>query len=272
MVSDNKKGVRHQFLDSVFQMGYHAYMEKLFVLYTALSVFGIGITIIDFLGVLDHHDNADGVSHGDGSSHTADDFGDSDSSAEPADYDVGDSYGGHDYGDSSGGHDSGDSSGGHDSGHSSAGQADHPGSYLSPGQSGVRAVTIIMGILRTTVYFSLGFGPTGLFAWFRGLSPGMSLLWALGVGSAISVLARLLRRFIRHDLDSSIKSEEFLMETGMLLLPLMGDEISKISVKRYGRETELYVKSKDKTVKFPKGKIVRIIDYNDNIYWVESAE
>ena len=244
-------------------------MEKLFVLYMALSVFGIGITIIDFLGIFDHHDDtADGAVHdGDASSHTADDFGDSDSSAGPAesaesaDYDVGDSSGGH-----------GDSTGGHDIDHSSAGQTDHPGSYLSPGHSGVRAVTIIMGTLRTAVYFSLGFGPTGLFAWFRGLSPGKSLLWALGVGLAISVLARLLRRFIRHDLDSSIGSEEFLMETGILLLPLEGDKISKICVKRYGRETELYVKSKNETVKLSKGKIVRIIDYNDNIYWVEPAE
>jgi len=89
---------------------------------------------------------------------------------------------------------------------------------------------------------------------------------------AIAVIAWLLRRFIRHDLDSSIGSDEFLMETGTLLLPLEGDSISKITVKRFGKETELYVKSRDANVKLPKGKTVRIIEYDNEVYWVEPAE
>ena len=219
-------------------------MDKIFVLYTALSVFGIGITIVDFLGILDH---AGGGDHGDG-----------------ADGDAAHGDTAHDHGD-----DGSDSLPGH---HGHELTAEHHGSYLGPDHSGIRGVTIIMQLLRTAVYFSLGFGPTGLFAWFKKLPPARGLFWALGVGAAITVFAWLLRRFIRHDLDSSIASEEYLMETGPLLLPLEGDAISKMAVKRFGKEAELYVKSKNTDVKFPKGKIVRIVDYDNDVYWIEPAE
>ena len=195
------------------------------MLFTALSVFGIGITIIDFLGIFDNIGQED-----------------------------------------SGGTE-GESSGG-----SEADGTGHHGSYLSSGHTGFRAVTCIMNLLRSAVYFSLGFGPTGLFALFKGLSRSTSLLWAGGMGLAITVLAWFLRRLIRQDLDSSIKNIDFLMETGALILPLEGDSISKILVQKFGKETEVYVKSKDTAAKLPKGHVVRIIDYDKEIYWIESAE
>jgi hypothetical protein len=129
-----------------------------------------------------------------------------------------------------------------------------------------------MGLLRTVVYFSLGFGPTGLFAWFTGLSRTGGLLWACVMGSLIAVFARLLRRFIRRDLDSSIRPEEFLMEPGVLLLPLEGGQISKAAVRQFGREKELYVRCRDAAVRLPKGKTVRIVEYDNDVYWVEPLE
>ncbi|MDR1142798.1 MAG: hypothetical protein LBK77_01110, partial [Spirochaetaceae bacterium] len=140
------------------------------------------------------------------------------------------------------------------------------------GDAGVRAVTAVMGLLRTVVYFSLGFGPTGLFAWFTGLSRTGGLVWACVMGSLIAVFARLLRRFIRRDLDSSIKPDEFLMETGVLLLPLEGGRISKAAVRQFGRETELYVRCRDPEARLPKGKTVRIVEYDNDVYWIEPLE
>jgi len=41
-------------------------------------------------------------------------------------------------------------------------------------------------------------------------------------------------------------------------------------VRRYGREAELYVRAKDPGAAFPKGAAVRIVDYDDDCYWVET--
>jgi hypothetical protein len=197
-------------------------MANLFILYITLTVFGVGATIADFLGVMDHSDD-------------------------------------------SGGHD------GHD-------LSDHHGSNLSPEnkqpeeKQGIRAITRIIGILRNTVYFSLGFGPTGLFASYSGLSRFSGLLWACGVGVAMIILARTLKRFVRRDLDSSIKPEDLLQEKGTLLLPLEGKAISKAAVRQFGREMEIFVRCKNNEIKLPKGKEIIVVDYDNNVYWIEPLE
>ncbi|MDR1506230.1 MAG: hypothetical protein LBI67_03930 [Treponema sp.] len=219
---------------------------NLVLLYTALSVFGLGVTVIDFLGILDQP--GEGPGNGDAGETDGGDSDDGDG-------------GGPDDGDDGGDSDRGDSDGGQ-------GRA----SYLSPGSSGVKAVTAVMGLLRTAVYFSLGFGPTGLFALFRGLSRNQGLFWAVGVGAAVAVLARALRGFIRRDLDSSIKPEEFLMEKAVLLLPMTPGSISRAAVKQYGKETELYVKCRDPRAAMEKGTEVLISDYDNEVYWVESLK
>jgi len=39
-------------------------MADLFVLFTSLTVFGVGVTILDFLGIMDHFGSSDGDGHG----------------------------------------------------------------------------------------------------------------------------------------------------------------------------------------------------------------
>jgi hypothetical protein len=228
---------------------------NLIILYTALAVFGLGVTIIDFLGILNHGDEDSG-----GGDHTGDADGASVGSPED---DTGDNDSG----------DGGDNSGnnGEDTGSHGGQDAHDHASYLSPGSSGIKAVTAVMALLRTAVYFSFGAGPTGLFALFRGLSRGESLLWAAGVGTGTALLARVLRRFIRRDLDSSIKPEEFLMEKAVLLLPLDPGTIAKAVVRQYGTETEIYVKCRDPRAALKKGTELRIIDFDNELYWVEAA-
>jgi hypothetical protein len=246
---------------------------NLLILYTALSVVGLGVTIIDFLGVLNHGDEDSGS--GDQSGETDDGGGDAGDDGHDIGDDSGDGgydIGDHDSGDD--GHDSSDTeSGGHgDDGGQSGHDAHDHSSYLSPGSSGIKAVTAVMALLRTAVYFSFGAGPTGLFALFRGLAQGQSLLWAAGVGTGTAFLARALRKFLRRDLDSSIKPEEFLMEKAVLLLPLGPGTIAKAVVRQYGKETEIYVKCRDPRAAMKKGTEARIIDFDHELYWIEAVD
>jgi hypothetical protein len=120
------------------------------------------------------------------------------------------------------------------------------------------------------VYFALGAGPTGLFALFTGLSRGQSMIWSIGGGIGIALLTRLLRKFLRRDLDSSIKSEELLMEKALILVPVNPGEIGKALVRRFGTETEIYVRCRDNNTAFPKGAEVQITEYDENFYWIEA--
>jgi len=242
-------------------------MSSLFVLYSALAVFGVGVTIVDLFGVFEHSGQAD-------DSHDGHDSGGHDDGGHDGGHD-GDSSAGHDaggdHGDSDDGHDDGhddDSGGGHD--HAAAHHDGGRGSYVASADSGTRLVARTIGALRMGVYFSLGAGPTGLFAVLTGVGAAQSLAWSAGAGVLIAALARSLRAFIRKDLDSSIRAEEFIMDEATIIVPITQGAMGKAVVRRYGRETELFVKAKDPAKAFSKGSSVRIIDFDDDCYWVES--
>ena len=238
-------------------------MQSFFILYSTLAVFGIGVTIIDLFGVFDHlAPGTDGDSGGDTDAGFAGAEGDSqvsdlqdiqDLQADATDAEV-------NYGDR--------------------------GSWVVSGQSGTRpglqktvrrnadrgtqAVAKLIGTLRTGVYFSLGAGPTGLFALLTGVGAIASLGWSAGAGIFIAVLSRTLRAFVRRDLDSSIKPEEFLMDQAVISVPVSPGAMGKAIVSRYGRDTELYVRCKDQSQALPRGETVRIVDMDDDCYWVEA--
>ncbi len=258
-------------------------MQSLFVLYSALAVFGVGVTIIDLFGVFEHaggsgHDGGDSGHDGGDSGHdggdSVHDGGDSVHDGGNSGHDSGDS--GHDSGDS--GHD-GDDSGhdGDDSGHDhvhmlpSHDTTHHHGSYIASADSATRFVARTIGVLRTGVYFSLGAGPTGLFAVLTGVAPGESLAWSAGAGVFIAILARALRSFIRKDLDSSIAPQEFIMDKATIIVSVTPGAMGKAVVRRYGTEHEVFVRAKDVHAAFTRGDTVRIIDFDDDCYWIELA-
>ncbi|MDR3276369.1 MAG: hypothetical protein LBT11_04025 [Treponema sp.] len=239
-------------------------MSSLLTVFIALSVFGLGITAIDFLGILDHSGDADGDASGGDSAE--DGGGDGDTAGD-----------GDDSGDAGDGDDSGAAGSGDDSGAASPGSHDAV-SYLGPalrerrsevGGRGIRAVTGLLGVLRFLVYFALGAGPAGVFALLTGHSRTESLLWSGGIGLGIAVLARLLRRLFRRNLDSSIKPEEFLMEKALLLVPMEPGSLGKAVIRQYGREQEIYVKCSDTALALPKGTELRIVNYDESTYYVE---
>ncbi len=84
------------------------------------------------------------------------------------------------------------------------------------------------------------------------------------------IFARFLRSFIRKDLDSSVKPEEFLMETAVVSVSVLPGAMGKAIVRHADLETELFVRAKDPQLALKKGASVRIVDYTDDCYWIES--
>jgi len=238
-------------------------MSGLFVLYSALAVFGIGVTVVDLFGVFEHSGQSDDSHDGDsGDAHDDGPDGGHDGGSGDSDHD-----------DGSGDHDDGDH-GGHMPAHPvHAVAADHHddgrGSSISSADSGTRIVARTIGALRMGVYFSLGAGPTGLFAMLTGVQSVESLAWSAGAGIFMAVLARSLRAFIRKDLDSSIKVSEFIMDEAIITVSVMPGAMGKAAVRRYGRETEVFVRAKDSARAFPRGCMVRIVDFDDECCWVD---
>jgi len=240
-------------------------MNNLFILYSALAAFGVGVTIVDLFGIFDHFSGSAGGDHDGG--HDAGHDGSHDDSQ------TDDSSSHDDTGNEAGHHDAISDHSTHDSqianGHHAATHDTHAGSYVASADSGTRIVAKTLGLLRSGVYFSLGAGLTGLFALLTKVSAVPSLLWSAGAGVFIMISARALRSFIRKDLDSSLKPEEFLMETGIISVSLLPGAMGKIIVRHSDLETELYVRAKDTSLNLKKGSTARIVDYTDECYWIE---
>lgn len=251
-------------------------MESFFILYSTLAVFGIGVTVIDLFGVFDQSVSSDtGASDGVGGDSAGADA-DSDGAT---DIDFQDTQGIQDL---QSPQDDGSDSAVHYGDKGSwvvSGRSDQLGTRLetlhtnrSSSGRGPLVVAKAIGTLRTTVYFSLGAGPTGLFALLTGVGGTASLAWSAGAGIFIALLARTLRAFVRRDLDSSIKPEEFLMDQAVISVPVSPGAMGKALVSRYGRDTELYVRCKDRSQALSKGETVRIVDMDDECYWVEAHD
>lgn len=222
-------------------------MQSLFVLYSALAVFGLGVTVVDLFGVFDQAAASDdeGGPDGDEADGTAD------------------------AGDAADAPDGGDGEAGPEGAEAPAASQAARGSLVVGGQKGVRAVAKLIGTLRIGVYFSLGAGPTGLFALLTGVAPTASLAWAAGAGAFIAVLVKALRSFARRDLDSTVGQEEYLMDEAAVTVPVTPGAMGRAVVRRYGREAELYVRCKDPKAGLAKGARVRIVDLDESFYWVE---
>jgi hypothetical protein len=230
-------------------------METLQAIYIALAVFGVGVTIVDLFGALDHGGGHEaGGGHGHDGSHDAGHA-----------HDIGSAHAGHD------GH--------HGPGHEVSRAGDHQGSVLGAAKAeedtGYRrsaAVGRAVGMLRIGVYFALGAGPTGLAALAMKLSALDSFFWAAGAGAVIAVFARLLRRFVRRDLDSSFRPEDFILEEAEITVSISPGLVGRALVRKYGAQSEVYVRAISGDRAFARGARVRIIDYQEDYYIVEAAD
>jgi membrane protein implicated in regulation of membrane protease activity len=228
-------------------------------IYLGLLIYGAGVLLLGFFGVFGHeHDH-------DGSGETA------------SGHDAGlghqggvDSVHDHEGGQVQDAHD-----GAHEAAHDDGQDLQRAASSIAlvdrarRGGAGVAAVSRLASVLRSSVFFAFGAGATGLFAGFRGLGSFEGALWAFGAGILTLAIARLIKRFVRRDLDSSFRSEEFIMEEAVVIVPVEPGRIGKAEIKKYGADIELYIKSVDPSQALAKGERVRIIECSDDCYYVE---
>ncbi len=211
-------------------------MTWLLSLYIGATVFGVGVTLIDFLGLL-------GDQEGD-----ADDGGaealDSDGDAIEADLDA-------------------DSDG-------DAGDVEEGGSVAGHDIRRRRSIILrIMTALRSLVYFSLGFGPVGWFALSTGQSTAMSLAYAAPVGGVVLLGARLLRRVLRSELTSEIKESDLLMEKGTVTVTVNPGQLGRVRVTVGGAYADRYARGKDLEEPLRPGELVRVVEVSDECVYVE---
>ena len=176
------------------------------------------------------------------------------------------------------GDDGGD--GGSDGGHSGEGDVgeggDDAGADDTSGESGVavrgnawqhsrrsgQTLFTILGVLRLTVYFGLGFGPMGLVAMLLGANALVSLLCAVAAGVVAAVLYRRVIRFQQQDLDSTVHDRDLIGERAQVLIAIYPHEIGRVRIKLDQMVRDRYAIS-DADDFIPKGAYVDVIAVSD---------
>jgi hypothetical protein len=225
-------------------------------IYIGCTVFSVGITALDILGVLGGNQDSEG---GDGG-------GDADGGG---DVDGGDVDGGnmHDGGDV-------DIGEGHHDGATDGGtvvtKSDPTVGVEASGmeQRGGVAVLSVLAYLRYTVYFCLGFGPTGWVVMATGRSAPSSLIWAVPAGAVAFGLAYAFFRLQRSDTDSSLHSKELHTRSATVIVPLSHKTMGKVRVQVGMSVTDQYALAAEPDAQFEKGESVWISDVTAECVYV----
>ena len=239
----------------------------LYAIYLATGIFGLGVTIIDLLGMIGDH-GADDASHdgGHGDAHDGGHIdvhmdahadGHADTGAH-GDADV--------YADAHMDAHADGQGDGHGGDHGDAAHGDVIAQHISKGES---VLLNIMRVLRNLIYFCMGFGPTGFVALLMHKSALESLLWAGSLGVIILIGASLLRRALRKDLSSDISSADLLMESGEVIVTIGRGQMGKVRVKVDGVYVDRYAYAKDPEEIIKLGTTVRVVDSDETNIYVE---
>lgn len=228
-------------------------MGWLLSVYIGAAVFGVGVTLVDLLGLFGGHegDNTDSSGHeadghfddGPGGSET-DNGGDA-----PPELDgVAETGTDHDFGDQN---ENVESITGHD--------RPERRSYV------LRLLTIV----RSIIYFCLGFGPVGWFALASSGSAATSLYWSVPVGVVALFGTRALRRFMRRELNSEIGTSELLMERGVVTVSIGAGELGRVRIKLGDVYVERFARAASSQTAIHAGTSVRVTDVSDECVYVE---
>lgn len=230
-------------------------------LYIATAIFGLGVTALDFLGIFgeqgeegaDAFDAADG--HLEGSSDGNFDI--------DLDLDSGSESGIDSFTDGPGSHIAGTE---FDSGDVTSGHTTGDGAYTRK-SAGHRAL-MLLAYLRLTVYFSVGFGPTGWVALSTGRSALSSLLWAFAAGLLSLALAQIFFRFQQSSTDSTLQSQDLLRQEAIVTIPLSHNEMGKVRIRVGMNVTEQYALASRPDLNFKSGDKVYVTRVTDECVYV----
>lgn len=214
-------------------------------LYTALAVFGVGVLVVDLMGLLG------GGQEGGGGEEATFDPGGADESGDT-------------------GADSADTDG-DQGGEEDAGEQDQADDTVRSAAD-TRGILILAGLryLRTFVYFSVGFGPIGLLALWKGYGAPGSLLWSVPAGLASTFVVRRILRFQTHDTDSSLRPEDLIMRKATVLIPLSEGSMGKVRIEVGMGISEQYALPEHDDEHFEKGDTVYVARVSDECVYVES--
>ncbi len=237
-------------------------MGWLLSLYIATTVFGVGVTFVDLLGGFGARteDTSDGEASG-GDDGTG---GDEAAAGDDTDAEGADDSGEAD--DESGGEQEAEPDEG------AVGDAERVSVVAHDRRQRGNAVIRILSVARSVVYFSLGFGPVGLFATLRGEGVGVGLAWSIPVGVAVMIGTRLLRKVLRQEIDSQFRGEDFIMERGKVLVSIGRGQIGKVRINVGGTYADRYAKAKNSEEDIPAGASVRVVDVTDEYIYIERED
>jgi hypothetical protein len=206
-------------------------MPTLQPIYIVLLVYGAGVLAVDFLGAF---------SHGGGGHHGS----------------------AHQGGAHQGGH--------HETSHQDRGEERQDAlASPAPAESAANLISRIASALRLSVYFAMGAGAMGLISVWRAIPPAPGLAWSVGTGLVAAAASRLVRGLARKELDSSFRSEEFLMEEAEVVVGADPGLMGKAELRKFGANVEIYVKAADPSLALLKGARVRIVEASEELCLVE---
>ena len=217
--------------------------------YIAATVFGVGVTLADMFGIF-----ANTVT---GGSDDADDADDDFEAEGDGDFDS----------DSEGDDTDGDE--GEDGDQAEVGNSGRASSIAHDTQRKRNPVLTLMFLLRSFVYFCLGFGPVGLFATTQYSTTGATLAWSLPVGVVTMVIARVIRKLLKKDLTSEIRKEDLLMEKGTVIVSIGKGEMGKVRVSIGGIYSDQFAKASDPEATFSVGTEIRVVEATEEFVLVE---
>lgn len=238
-------------------------------LYIATAIFGIGVVALDFLGILGEHgqdgDGAIDIDGGDVGSIEADGGADFDAAVD-ADFDAAidvdsgvDGLGV----DGPGVHISGTEFDGGD-----ATEVHVDGHYTDFDKSTGSWILSLMAYLRLTVYFCMGFGPTGWVALSTGRPPVVSLVIASAVGIVSLFLAQAFFRLQQSYTDSSLSSHDLLRQEATVMIPVGHKDMGKVRIQLGMSVTEQYALASNPNDAFRSGDKVHITRVTDECVYV----
>lgn len=242
-------------------------------IYIATAIFSVGIVGLDFLGILgeDQSDTGDGDV-----SSLGDDSGDFDSAGfDSVDSDAGD-FGGLDFDGSDFDvdidADTDVAAGVHLEGtgfeNTDTSKGTHAGHLGEMDSAAGNRILQILSYLRLTVYFCLGFGPTGWMAMSTGRAPLIALAMAVGMGAISLVLAQWLFRFQNSNIDSSLTKRDLLQEEATVTIPLTDSMMGKVRIKVGMSISEQYALSSIPGREFKRGDTVYVTRVTDECVYV----
>ncbi|MBI4853387.1 MAG: hypothetical protein HY819_16460 [Acidobacteria bacterium] len=211
----------------------------LHLIYLVTTIFGVGVMLLDLLGVFAH---SFGVSHSDSNSQ----------SQTPEDISQMD----------------------HNLAHQSDHQANHQSDHQTNNHNSHNHHIPLLSVLRYIrmfVYFCAGFGPMGLLAEFSGSGLLGALAWSMLGGLASTSMGLFFFRLQQKDLDSTVHMEDLFLGKAEVIVPITNGNMGKVRIITGQSVAERYALAENPLDSFSKDSEVDIVRVTDECVYVRPA-